>query len=415
MYMLAERNVYRVDSMITIDMRHGLPESRVRGLYRLSDGRITVLTAGYLSFFDGVGFKSVAVEPEKGLPIEPIGKNRTVFQDKDGRLWLKTPSTRNDEKSRVNVFDVKNGEDITMDVISRFRNSKIRGLYGDEYGDVWIIDQKNTLSNIHNGKILSLESIGSNIPMWLSLHKGKIYLLYSDGKVCVVDQESGTIEYVASPPFSGEGWRLINSCIRWHDDDLWLSFYIPGNDDEGLIAVLDTADGSWNLRHLNEVVNDFIIEKDDSIVYGFKGLEREVSCILPDEDEGIWIGTFNSGLRFMNPRRLRLLEYYNSSGRLPKTGYYPTERCHENGLRYANGSVNSSMEDSKTGFVYLATRKGLFVIDGNDRLLGIIDDRYGLPHSNVQSVIVGVPRNNDSFDSVGDVWFATGTGLSRLR
>ena len=416
--MLAEGNVHRVDSMITIDMRHGLPESRVRGLYRLSDGRLAVLTAGYLSFFDGVGFKSVAVEPENGFPIEPIGKNRTVFQDKDGRLWLKTPSTRNDEKSRVNVFDVKTGEDMTMEVVSRFGSLKIRGLYGDEQGGVWIIDDENTLYNVHKDrhrKIISLDSFGKDIPLRLSLHKGKIYLLYSDGKVCVVHQDSGTVEFVASPPIAAEGWRLINSGIRWHDGKLWLSFYVPGNNDEGLMAVLDTADGSWILRYFKEIINDFIIEKDDSIVYGFKGLERDVSCILPDKDDGVWFGTFNNGLRFMNPRRLRLVEYCDSSCRLPKTGYYPTERCHENGLKYANGSVNSSVEDTVTGFVYLASRKGLFVIDGNDRLLGIIDDRYGLPHSNLQSVIAGVPRYDVGSDSVGDVWFATATGLSRLR
>lgn len=415
--MLAGENVCHIDSTISIDIRHGLPESRVRGLYSLSDGRLAVLTAGYLTFFDGITFKSVSVEYENGLEIESIGKNRIVFQDNDGRLWLKTPSTRNDEKSRVNVFNVSTGEDVTMDVINHIGDLKIRALYVDEAGNVWIIDKDNNLSYLQNDtnqKYLNLESIGKDVPFWLSAQDGKIYLLYGDGKVCVVSRNSATIEFITSPPITGDDWRLINSGVKWHNRKLWLSFYVPGNNDKGLIALLDTADGIWNLRYINEIVNDFIVDKDNNIIYGFNGLKGEVSCILPDQSDGIWIGTFNDGLRYMNPRRLLLVKNYKTSDKLPKMGYYPTERCHKNGLNYANGSVNSSAEDTVTGFVYLATRKGLFVIDENDRLIGVIDDKYGLPHNNVQSVMADVPRNNGN-DSIGDVWFATTTSLSRLR
>lgn len=417
-YMLAGDRECRIDSMISFDIRHGLPESRVRSLYALSDGRLAVVTAGYLTFFDGTAFRSVPVEYGKGMDIESIGKNRIVFHDKEGRLWIKTPSTRNDDRSRVNVFDVKTGEDVTKDVMNRIGFSDIRGVYGDEAGGVWIIDQDNNLSSIldfGNQKSVSLESIGRDIPQWLSVRDGKIYLLYADGKVCVMRRESGTIEFMTFPPLAGKEWRLINSAVKWHDGRLWLSFYIPGNGDEGLIAVLDTEDGGWSLRRFNEIVNDFFISHEDSMIYRFDGLEEEISCVLPDGKDGIWIGTVDKGLRFVNPRRLRLTKHCATSARLPRTGYYPTERCYENGLKYADGSVNASAEDRVTGFVYLATRKGLFVIDGNDRLLGVIDKEYGLPHSNIQGVITGVPRNNEAADSIGDIWLATATGLSRLR
>ncbi|MDE7418810.1 MAG: helix-turn-helix transcriptional regulator [Muribaculaceae bacterium] len=415
---LAVENVCHVDSMISIDIRHGLPESRVRGLYSLSDGRLAVLTPGYLAFYDGITFNSVPVEYENGFEIETIGKNRIVSQDNDGRLWLKTPSTRNDKKSRVNVFDVTTGEDITMGVISKICGLKIRGLYVDEAGDVWIIDQDNNLAHVQNDtnqKCLSLASIGKDMPFWLSVKDGKIYLLYGDGKVCVVSRDSGMIEYMACLPLTGENWRLINSGIKWHNGRLWLSFYVPGNNDKGLIAVLDPLDGSWSMRHLNEIVNDFIIDNDENIIYGFDEIKGEVSCVLRDQNDGIWIGTINDGLRYINPRRLLLVKNNKTPERLPKTGYYPTERCHKNGLKYADGSVNSSVEDIATGFVFLATRKGLYVIDENDRLFGVIDEKYGLPHSNVQSVIADIPRNIGDSDSIGDVWFATTTSLSRLR
>ena len=416
--LLAGENVCQVDSMISIDIRHGLPESRVRGLYTLSDGRLAVLTPGFLTFFDGITFKSSPVEYEKGLEIESIGKNRIIAQDKEGRLWIKTPSTRNDEKSRVNVFDVTTGEDITINAISQIGDLEIRGLYVDEAGEIWIIDQENNLSQVKNHtnrKYLGLESIGKYVPFWLSVKDGKIYLLYVDGKVCVVSRDSGMIEFMASPQLTGENWRLINSGIKWHNGKLWLSFYVPGNNDKGLIAVLDPLDDSWSMRHLNEIVNDFIIDRDDNIIYGFNGLKGEVSCILRDQNDGIWIGTFNDGLCYINPRRLLLFKNNKTTERLPKAGYFPSERCHKNGLKYADGSVNSSVEDIATGFVFLATRKGLYVIDENDRLFGVIDVKYGLPHSNVQSVIADIPRNIGDSDSIGDVWFATPTSLSRLR
>ncbi len=416
--MLAGENVCNVDSMISIDIRHGLPESRVRGLYSLSDGRLAVLTPGFLTFFDGITFKSSPLEYEKGLEIESIGKNRIIAQDKEGRLWIKTPSTRNDEKSRVNVFDVSSGEDITMDVISQVGGLKIRGLYVDDAGDVWVIDQENNLTHLQNDtnrRYLNLDSICNDVPFELSVKDGKIYLLYSDGKVCVENLDSSTIELMASPPLTEENWRLINSGVRWHNGKLWLSFYIPGNNDKGLIAVLDPLDGSWSMNYLNEIVNDFIIDNDGNLINGFDGIKGEISCFLQDQNGGIWIGTVNDGLCYMNPRRLFLVKNYKTPERLPKSGYYPTDRCYKNGLKYADGSVNSSVEDIATGFVFLATRKGLFVIDEKDRLLGVIDEKYGLPHTNVQGVIAGIPCNHDGSDSICDVWFSTTTSLSRLR
>ena len=49
-----------LDNVVTIDMRHGLSESRVRAIQPLTDGRIAVVTAGYLNIFDGTSTKIMA-------------------------------------------------------------------------------------------------------------------------------------------------------------------------------------------------------------------------------------------------------------------------------------------------------------------------------------------------------------------
>ena len=416
MNMVAAKGVWHADSVVTIDMRHGLPESRVRGLHILSDGRLAVLTAGYLCVFDGNTFRSNPIDPGKGVRIESIGKNRMMFQDSVGRIWVKTPVTRLDA-ARVHVFNGQVDRDITETVLGHIEGVGIRGLFGDESGNVWIIDKENTLGRLVDGNVktdLNLSMIGSDVPVGLSVRSGRIYLLYENGKVCVVNKDSGLLEFVSSPSLPKGDFRLLNTGIKWHGDSLWLSFYSPFDKNTGLIAVLNTADGTWNLRQFPKIINEFLVNDDGSITYDFKDPDVEVSSIASDGNRGVWIGTSTEGLRYINPIRLRLVGYSDSVYKRPKTGYYPTERSCNIGEKYARGLVNSSAEDSVTGYVYLGTRKGLFVIDGNDRMVGIIDEKYGLPNNNVQSVVANVGCSDVNSDS-GDVWFATATGLSRLR
>lgn len=63
-------------SVVTIDMRHGLPESRIRAIKVLPDGRVAIATAGYISVFDGTSFVNEAISLDNGIALATQDKNR---------------------------------------------------------------------------------------------------------------------------------------------------------------------------------------------------------------------------------------------------------------------------------------------------------------------------------------------------
>ena len=94
-----------LDNVVTIDMRHGLSESRVRAIQPLTDGRIAVVTAGYLNIFDGTSFKCTHIDKDNGVGLKAVGKNRQLYSDKKGRIWLKSPVNQHEKNGRMHVFD----------------------------------------------------------------------------------------------------------------------------------------------------------------------------------------------------------------------------------------------------------------------------------------------------------------------
>ena len=119
---------------VAVDMRHGLSESRIRALRPLADGRLIIATAGFVDVFDGTSFVNMPIEASNGIKLAAKSKNRYIYYDRRGRIWLKTPASRYNETGSVHVFDPRTASDITEDVFAEMPVKDIVDLFIDELG-----------------------------------------------------------------------------------------------------------------------------------------------------------------------------------------------------------------------------------------------------------------------------------------
>lgn len=132
----------------------------------------------------------------------------------------------------------------------------------------------------------------------------------------------------------------------------------------------------------------------------------DITAYVCDSYGGIWIGTFERGILYSNPKRLhQFTNYPDSDFVFARQPDYRTPHASLLAARYAAGITNCAL-DLGGDYVYIGTRKGLMIFNSSNQLLATLDERDGLPSLNVQAMID---------DSRGDVWVATTTGLSRLH
>lgn len=76
-------------SLCLIDMRMGLPESRIRQIKQMPDGRIAIATTATIEVYDGTRFTSYKLLPSSAYPLPNYSGNRQLTCDKSGRIWLR--------------------------------------------------------------------------------------------------------------------------------------------------------------------------------------------------------------------------------------------------------------------------------------------------------------------------------------
>lgn len=400
-------------SVVTIDMRHGLPESRIRAIKVLPDGRVAIATAGYISVFDGTSFVNEAISLDNVIALATQDKNRQLYCDSSGVIWLKTPITRHNSTARLLAFDPRTAQEITQTETKRLKIENIKDFYIDNRRVLWMIDNANRLNMRKSAAwlpVINLDNLGSELPSVLYNDGNSVYLCYNSGNVCVVDIAGGHLKYMVRPELPVVRTNLTNSGAKWHDGKLWLSYHRHNDHANTWVASLDSLTRSWQIYNLKQRVFDYIIE-DDSVLTAFPGVDQGIYCVEQGADSSLWAGMTDSGLRYLSTQKAVKI-YPDSVYPFAKSGYFPNERARELADKYARGILNCSDVDTTSGFVYLGTRKGLVVIDDKGRQVALLDENVGLQHSNVQSVVANVGATKGT---PGDIWFSTTTGFSRLR
>lgn len=409
------------EDVMTIDMRQGLSESRIRALCPLPDGRMAIATAAYMNIFDGVTFATTRIENTKGIPLRSSGKARQISHDSMGNIWLKMPATQVESVETIHVYDPINCEDVTLEVIPQDVRNRILDVYVDDVHQIWIVD---TLLNLNkfDGELLTpitnIKGVNDELPYTLTQRGGKLYLCYEDASVCVIDASSDMLVYKGAPVHPIVKMLQSNAGAKWSDGKLFTSYHHDSGRKEILISSLDTSKWEWDTISIKRLIHDYLVTENGEVIIGYEGVDDEIFRVTLDGDSGLWIGTRENGILYSNPQRQHLVKISHSPYPYSRSRNYVSNRAATLGHNLAPGGVNCSDEDSISGYLYLGTSNGLIILDSLNNKVALLAKNVGLPGNGIQSVLVtpytGLLRN-DSTASIHEVWFTTTTTLSRLR
>ncbi|MCM1138422.1 MAG: helix-turn-helix domain-containing protein [Duncaniella sp.] len=409
------------EEMISIDMRHGLSESRIRAFCPLPDGRMAIATAAYINIFDGNSFFSMRIENSKGLLLRSSGKARQMSRDSIGNIWLKMPATQLEPVETLHIYDPVSLEDVTMQVLPPEIKENIFDIYVDDSQHVWMIDTLFILNKFQDGvgiPIADIGSISSELPYAIYNKDDYLFLCYEDANVCVISLSTGMLVYKGPPNLPKIKFLQTNAGAKWGNSKLFTSLHCSSKREKIFISSLDTVKWTWETIAIDKVIHDYLVTEKGEIIYEFDGVDDEIFRIALDQDSGLWIGTKRNGIRYGNSSRQHIVKMDSSSYPYSLSKNYISPRAADLGHKLAPGGVNCSAVDSLNHYLYLGTSNGLMILDSADHIVALLAKNIGLPSNGVQSVIV-VPYSgslkNDSTASINEVWFTTATSLSRMR
>lgn len=134
--------------------------------------------------------------------------------------------------------------------------------------------------------------------------------------------------------------------------------------------------------------------------------DETMTAYTRDTLGGLWIGTLNYGILYINSKRIRQFQTTNTTFSYEAQPAFCSSRASILSTRLSPSGTNCSYDEGER-YMYLGTLNGLLVIDSRDSLIATINDSDGLLTNNVVAVTA---------DRRGDVWAATaGGGLSRIH
>ena len=301
---------------------------------------------------------------EQGLSNNQV---QSIFQDRDGWIWIGT-------SYGLNRFDGLHFKQYKMKHEDKANptDGLIRDIFQDKDGTIWVGVEKGGLYRLRNGVEefepviikgldgISVNSIRSdkNGSIWLGCDSGLYRLLQSGNGL------KATFVKFKNPLFAvGQIKKILIDYrgIIWVGTDKGLLTYNPLN------------------RHLARVSA------------GAKSyLTDEVWCLYADSYRKIWVGTYNSGVYYVNA------DYKSVSRFTP----YPTQDRSQ--------TVKAITQD-KNGDYWFGTRAGLYSYSTSTKQYTY----YG--HENEEQTSLGQSSILSLFvDAKGDLWVGTRGGVSYL-
>ena len=439
-----------------LNMYDGLPESRVRCLSTLSDGRLVLGTAGTITLFDGSRFHAVPVTPDRLYPLSGYMAYRRLSCDVEDRIWLRNTGTlcvmaptgdgsRSSEFALMSVDSVLTSLGWQGDSIVSFFLTNVR----DSVTSYWLTDAKGDFYRLEGGScrlVANLKAVGVDFPEEVYAIEDRLFIGYHTGRICEfrLQEDDGRSDAypIGTLVFSGTDNEVFPSdeirqginMIRC-GDQLWLTLNLK-DEQHSYVKRLDLQTHEW-LPHLffPMRVSSLAMSPDSTAYFvGTDGiyiispsgthyshlvkipvkqtatthtefLTDNLSSILFDRFGNLWVGTTESGLLHWHPSRRELICMDEAPYALPLAPQYVSERAHEMALRYAPEATNCSAETSD-GTVYLGTRNGLLVIAPDGHLITCLDENDGLASPNIHAILLLSPSS---------IWVATATGITHVN
>lgn len=414
--------------VIGLDMRDGLPESRVRSLCCLPDGRVAVLTAGYISVFDGSRFISRPLDGAESVYLSAYDGGVSVDNDGNNILWIK-------KGARLFGYDFVANEmvhDPTSHLGTGLPTGEIANFFIDGKNRSWVTlpDRGLFLNEGEGFKRIATLPVVTRMPERVVANDSVVALCYPHGFIDVMEISSGRIVYSGSAfsPVQADSLKKDIS-VELVGERLMIGHdYQDKHTHRGVVTCFDLHKMQWNESvdipfHLFDmeysqydntiyVVGDTIATIDmrrgnllscvEIVSPGCDLSYSKLSSVLVDNSGGIWFGTTDSGVLYHNGRRIT--NFVNEEMVFPfgKRPVYNSAEAKKVAEKVASGITNCAVMQNDS-YTYVGTRKGLMIVAPDTTVTVCIDSEYGCGGDDVQSIVA---------DEKGDIWFATSVGIS---
>ena len=414
-----------------MDIRHGLPESRIRGIAQLSDGRMVFLSPGNLTVYDWSGRTSIRIDESKIVALPSYHSYKRMMVDDLDKVWVK-------DDNRLFAFDATLGQqldasgiikELECDSIGNFFASK-DGWYVcvSTSGDLYFRNSGGAsflLGNIADTPFNQLERAEKSGSRLILCYRAGLIIGYDIALRKRLFQETLTDAEERKKAFKG-----VYSCMI--GDTLAVSVNYEGYKDASL-AFYDTG----NQRQISKVdipfhINDMLLMPEgrvlvagDSLaaidrpyssvsmlvcpvapeVHGGAGHSPEIYCLYRDMYGSLWLGSLEAGILYRGNSDECIVKMYSSPYPYSRVPVFCSPRAARLAERYAPGITNCSYL-SPDSTLFLGTRNGLIVIGKDDDIITTITQEDGLDADNVHAV---------TSDSEGRLWLTTPSGINMLK
>ncbi len=432
--MLGSANAASIDSLsfIRLNTRHGLPENKIRGIVELSDGKIGLVTAGFVSVFNGNNFKSYHTSTFPYIRLDDFDSYRHVFRDSRDRIWIKYGQ-------ELMAFDPYTQKGVNIDSLFSTINvpNKVTNFFANNLGNYFFVNDLHNLYLWNEDYGLKLIDNISDTP-YQKLERidevdGNIYLSFSTGLLVGIDTSTGKRVYQGEIPIDFSQIKLKKGIVTLVADDKLIISSNRDDIEEAIVAEFLLSEKRWlspaYLRYpvtslgllgnsdilvggkeLTQLSSDLSIIQQISklpVIYGTVNgqLCSEVSCIMNDSFGNVWAGTLEDGLLYHNEELKNMISVSDNKFSSKASKRYISERAKIEAQRIAPRITNATYEDSRR-HLYIATVEGLIILDKDNRQILKIDKTNGIDPDNIQSVVE---------DRNGDIWFTTPSSICRIK
>ena len=362
-----------------LDIVDGMSDNQIRGLSKLSDGRIAIRTASILNLYNGATFEHFYHNKTKeykwdywGLPKE--------YTDVQNRLWMK-------ERDYLLLLDLNSNSfiyDIPGELKTLGITEKLKNLFIDDAKNIWFLTENldfsyydqtaKKLIEVTDGKSEFTKQFG--VPKEMAQYKNFCWIVYTSGVIrCwdytsreFVSQDNSFITKINEKTDriyihttnKGDVWLMYNDAINFFNrtNNVWTEVAtIKGRSNFFTCMDLDKNGNVWVGTSLSGL--RFIDAKtfETNVIPGMKLyngdiLVNDIHNVFVDDNDGLWVGTLFQGLCYYQPsvRKFNLIQTVKSAGTMTSENV----RC---------------LYDEGNGKVLVGTANGLFRFNQHNKQL----------------------------------------------
>jgi signal transduction histidine kinase/ligand-binding sensor domain-containing protein len=284
----------------------------------------------------------------------------SATEDKQGRIW------HYNQNIGVEVLDLENKTILKMNHQDGLSENNITCLFNDSDGRIWIGTNSGGINIIDNNSSINHLSVNQGLndnEVWSLVEddNGNVWAGNATG-IDVINLRQQSIRQLGDKIQMGKGYDAIPKLMKDKDGLIWAYSATTA------LSVID-------------------IQKKIVKIYDEKKLPfRRGLKLLGDQRGRVWISAFGQGVFLLNPET-NVFRHINSS----------------NGLA---GNIAWRLLEDKDGRIWIATNKGLSIVEADASGITNITKTDGLSDNVTQSL---------AQDEQGRMWVATNEGIDMIN